>query len=344
MEHLTVPEDRVGLELDEFLCLIYPFVNKGFLRTQVREGAVLVDGGMSKPNYHLCGSEVISIQFSKEDMPRKPVAPAEPVEILYEDDDVLVANKPAGLAVEPERWKRDASCVSGALLQAAVESSAANQDPDETGTGLLDFRPRLVHRLDKDTSGTLLVAKNLEAERSLRTAFDTGGIQKDYLALVEGEHPLPDGEWDEISAAIGLDPRKAGRMQVDEQEGKPSCTRVTVEQRFEGYTLMRCQPVTGRTHQIRVHLSWAGYPLMVDPSYGRRDTLLLSNIKRGYRPKRGVSERPLIARLTLHARSIAWTDPKDGATKRFAEAPLPADYTRLIKQLSRVRPAKKWRS
>ena len=340
MEHLTVPEDRVGLELDEFLCLTYPFVNKGFLRTQVRDGGVLVDGGPANPGHRLRACEVISIQFSEEDLPRRPIAPGYPVEILFEDDSVLVANKPAGLAVEPERWQRDAACMSGALLQDALErvqSSAA-------ASSSLEFRPRLVHRIDKDTSGVLLVAKNLEAERSLRADFDSGEIKKDYFALVEGEHPLADGEWDEIHAGIAPDPRKAGRMQVDEQEGKPSCTRIAVEQRFEGYTLMRCQPVTGRTHQIRVHLSWAGFPLIVDPAYGRRDSLLLSDIKRNYRPKRGVSERPLMGRLTLHAFSISWTDPADGETLQRAEAPYPADFTRLLKQLSRVRPHRNWRS
>lgn len=340
MEHLTVPEERVGLELDEFLCLTYPFANKGFLRAQVRDGGVLVDGAPAQPGHRLRPAEVISIQFSEEDLPRRPVAPDQPVEILYEDDAVLVANKPAGLAVEPERWKREAACMSGALLQAAVD----RVDSPEGEASSLDFRPRLVHRIDKDTSGVLLVAKDLEAERSLRAAFDSGGIQKDYFALVEGEHPLADGEWEEIHAAIGPDPRKVGRMMVDEQEGKPSCTRVAVEQRFEGYTLMRCQPVTGRTHQIRVHLSWAGFPLMVDPAYGRRDVLLLSEIKRGYRPKRGFSERPLMGRLTLHAFSIAWADPTDGQIQRRAEAPLPADFARVLKQLSRVRPPRKWRS
>jgi len=338
VEHLTVPEDRVGLELDEFLCLIYPFVNKGFLRTQVREGAVLVDGAPAKPSHHLRGSEVVSVCFSEADLPRKPVAPGEAVEILYEDASVLVANKPPGLAVEPERWHRDEGCLSGALLQDASERS------DLEGDTMLRFRPRLVHRIDKDTSGALLVAKDLEAERTLRAAFDSGGIQKEYLALVEGESPLTDGKWDEINAAIGPDPRKLGRMLVDEQGGKPSCTRIKVEQRFEGYTLMRCQPVTGRTHQIRVHLSWAGFPMMVDPLYGRRGELLLSEIKRNYRPKRGISERPLMNRLTLHARSIAWIDPLDGKTPRRAEAPLPADFSRLLKQLSRVRPPREWRS
>ncbi|MEO2144514.1 MAG: RluA family pseudouridine synthase [bacterium] len=338
MEHLTIPEDRVGLELDEFLCLIYPFANKGFLRTQVREAAVLVDGAPAKPGHHLREGEVVSVCFTEADLPRRPVAPGEAVEILHEDASVLVANKPAGLAVEPERWHRDAGCLSGALLQDAVERS------DLEGDTMLRFRPRLVHRIDKDTSGALLVAKNLEAERALRAAFDSGGIRKEYLALVEGESPLTDGEWDEINAAIGPDPRKLGRMLVDEQEGKSSCTRIKVEQRFEGYTLMRCQPVTGRTHQIRVHLSWAGFPLMVDTLYGRRGELLLSEIKRNYRPKRGVSERPLMDRLTLHAHSIAWIDPLDGETPCRAEAPLPPDFSRLLKQLSRVRPPREWRS
>jgi 23S rRNA pseudouridine955/2504/2580 synthase len=131
-------------------------------------------------------------------------------------------------------------------------------------------------------------------------------------------------------------------MLVGLPDGKPSRTRIQVEQRFEGYTLLRCNPLTGRTHQIRVHLSWAGFPLVIDPTYGRRETLKLSEIKRGYKAKRGAEERPLMARLTLHAAAIAW--PADDGQLTRVEAPLPADFTRLLRQLSKVRPHRRWRS
>lgn len=330
-EYLTVPEDRVGLELDEFLCLTYPHIHKGFLRAQVRAGTVLVDGQPNHPGHRLKRNEVISVEFEDEAAPRRPIAPDERVQVLHEDAATLAIDKPAGLAVEPERWARDAATVAGALIQYAEEQA----DGDT-----LDFRPRLVHRLDKDTTGVLLAAKTIEAERSLRSAFDERRVDKRYLAFVEGEHPLADGEEDVIDAPIAPDPRKSGRMRVHDS-GKPATTTVSVVERFRGYTLVACRPHTGRTHQIRVHMAEAGFPLVIDPLYGRRDALNLSEFKAGYKAKRGTPERPLMNRLTLHARSLAWPSPLDPDTSVHVESPIPKDLERVLKQMRRVRPPRR---
>jgi len=334
-EHLVIPEERAGLELDEFLCLVFPFANKGFLRRQVRDGAVLVDGSAARPSQRLRLEQVVTVDFDAEESPVSPVAPHERVPILYEDERVLVVDKPASLAVEPERWRRDAACLSGALLAEAIDRVGGLDEEHEPAEGGLEWRPRLVHRIDKDTSGCVLVAKDLEAERSLRTAFEEGRIEKDYLALAEGE-------WFEeeprvIDEPIAPGPRRSGRMVVREG-GKPSRTRVVPEERFRGYTLLRCSPLTGRTHQIRVHLSEAGFPLVVDPLYGRRDELKLSEFKYGYRPKRGAPERALLERLALHAWRITFPDLADPAgAPRTVEAPVPADLERVLKQMRKVR-------
>jgi 23S rRNA pseudouridine1911/1915/1917 synthase len=339
-EHIVVPRERHGIELDELLCLLYPLLNKGFLRELVREGRVLVDGGKVVPSTHLRADQVISIDLDEDalEVPRAPVAPRLELDVLYEDGSVLVVDKPAGLPVEPERWERGNACLSGALLELALDRSEVEPEGPTRPTSGLDFRPRLVHRIDKDTTGAVLVAKDLASERRLREAFASEGVRKSYLALVEGEYPLADDEDEVIDSPIGPDRRRSGRMRIDERDGKPSRTRVRVEERFRGYTLLRCEPLTGRTHQIRVHLASVGFPLVVDPVYGRRDALLLSEFKRGYRPKRGRSEGPLIDRLTLHAHRIGFP-AADGAL-REVEAPVPKDLARVLKQLAKVRPSR----
>ena len=379
-EYHVVPDDYHGLELDEYLCLLFAGRAKGFLRQQVRTGRVLVDGEPALPSQRVRGSQVLVLAFDQEEGGAAPVAPEEQVPVLYEDEHLMVVDKPAGLAVEPERWKRDAATLAGALLERARSSGASAVDAEASGrsadapgaadatdsesgeSGLdpadeqpLEFRPRLVHRLDKDTTGCVVAAKDLATERLLRAAFERGLPSKRYLALVEGEHPLPDGEMQVIDRPLLVDAKKGGRVRVS-GAGKPSQTEVRVLERFHGYTLLECRPRTGRTHQIRVHLSAEGFPLVVDPLYGRRDALLLSELKRNYRPKRGRPERPLCSRLTLHAASIAVptrlpderalapvpaeivTGPTPDGDWVCAVSDIPKDLFQTLRQLRKVRP------
>jgi len=331
------------MELDEFLCLSFPLLNKGFLRRQVREGHVTVDGGPALPSQRLRTDQVVILDFDEDEgVPEAPVAPALRVPILFEDEHVIAVDKPAGLAAEPERWARGNASLSGALLEIALERSNADVSAPTEPIAPLSFRPRLLHRLDKDTTGVVLVAKDIESERSLRAAFDEGRVRKTYVALVEGEYPLADGATETIDLPIGPDERRSGRMRIDRAEGKESQTIVAVEQRFHGYSLLTCQPVTGRTHQIRVHLREVGFPLVVDPLYGRRKSFALSDFKRDYRKKPGAIESPLIDRLTLHARTIEFDEPvpaPGAAARRLrVESPIPKDLARVLKQLGKFRP------
>ena len=321
-EYITVPPERVGLELDEYLALLFPHMNKGYLRREVEAGRVRLDGMETRPSKRLLEGQVVVLDIDESKAPASPMAgEVVPLEVLYEDEDVLAFDKPAGLATEPERWDKACGSVVGSLLALA-----------ETRGG--GFRPRIVHRLDKDTSGVMICAKDLDAERRLRRAFEESAVHKEYLALVEGEHPLADDEGETIDLALGPDARRMGRQRVDER-GRPSQTRVTVEERYRGYTLMRCGPLTGRTHQIRVHLAATGFPLMIDSFYGRRDECLLSELKRGYRKKPGRPERPLMNRLTLHAACI--TFPRTDGSPTTVVSNLPADFVRLLRQLAKVR-------
>ena len=335
-ETIVVPRERAGLELDEFLCLWFPGVSKGFLRQQVRDGLVLLDGLRVQPSQRLRPDQVVIVDFDEDAAPPPPVDTGLAIPVLYEDADLLVLDKPAGLAVEPERWARSNASLAGALLSLA----RARSSPAANGSAPLELRLRNVHRLDKDTTGALVVAKHLEAERALRTAFEEDRVEKTYHALVEGEHPLADGAEDVIDLAIGPDERRSGRVVVQPDGGKPARTRISVLERFHGYTWMRCRPLTGRTHQIRVHLAATGFPLAVDPVYGRRSDLRLSAIKAGYRSKPGRPERPLVTRLTLHAAEVAVPSPSAPGRTIRVEAPLPKDLAKLLKQLGKVRP---WR-
>ncbi len=325
--HLGVDRDQAGMELDEFLCRTFPLYSKRFLRRAVRSGCVLVDGQPASPSQRVRRDEVVSVDIDEEEA--EVVAPAGrqvELQILYQDASLLVVDKPPDLPVEPDRWDATRPCLLGALQALGGDSVEGRER----------FRPRLVHRLDTDTSGAVLVAKTVEAERELGRAFEAGQVHKLYLALVEGEHPLDEGEHELLDLPLSPDKRRGGTMVVREG-GKPAQTRIAVEQRFRGYTLLRCEPLTGRTHQIRVHLAAAGFPLVVDPLYGRRKSFSLSEFKLDYKRKPGRPETPLIDRLSLHALRIEFPTP-DAPERRIAvEAPLPPDFQRVLKQLAKVR-------
>lgn len=335
-ETFVVADERAGLELDEYVCLQYPGLSKGFLRQEIGAGHILLDGRDAKPGKRLRPNQVVICTIDWERAPARPVAPGIELPSVHEDDDLLAIDKPARLAVEPERWMRELGSVAGALLQRVEDLD----EDDPSSDGGLSYRPRLLHRIDKETTGVMLVAKNIETERTLRQAFETGGISKSYLALVEGELYLEDDESMIIDQPIGPVIKKSGRMRVA-VDGKPSQTRVSIAERFDGYTLARCEPLTGRTHQIRVHLAYEGFPLVVDRFYGRRSEFKLSEFKASYRPKRGMPEKPLIDRLTLHAYSIE-VPPVGARTEPLTlTAPLHKDFERVLKQLRKVRPARR---
>lgn len=322
--HLSVEPGQAGLELDEFLCRAFPRVPKRHLRGLVRAGDVLVDGVPGRASQRLGEDQVVSIDLRESELPERRLPQAPEVPVLFEDEHCLAIDKPAALAVEPDRWDAGRASLVGSLDALA----AARDEP---------FRARIVHRLDRDTSGVVVVAKTVEAERALRAAFDENRVEKRYLALVEGE--LDERETPLlVDRPIGPDRRRSGRMIVT-PDGKPARTEVRVERRYRGYSLLECRPETGRTHQIRVHLAEIGFPLAVDPMYGRRSALYLSEIKSGYRPKKGRPEPALLARLSLHARGLRFPSVGGSADSTVTvESPLPRDLERALKQLAKVRP------
>jgi 23S rRNA pseudouridine1911/1915/1917 synthase len=231
--------------------------------------------------------------------------------------------KPAHLATIPGRGEADS------VLQ------TLSRDIGIPWSGIDDPRLRVVHRLDKETSGVLLFAKDIAAQRHLSAQFQNNLIRKEYLAIVSGQ---PDAEEGEIDAALAPHPSSRDRMAVS-KHGRPARTAWKVEQRMRRFTLLRCFPKTGRTHQIRVHLKSIGLPLAIDPLYGRGPSdgprgIFLSQFKRDYRPSAREQERPLIARLTLHAHRLGFVHPS--GNEMTIECPLPKDFRATITQLGKL--------
>ena len=235
------------------------------------------------------------------------------IAILHQDEHILVVGKPAGVLVIPDRAGR------GGILPTLRRKLELSGDQEL----------RLVHRIDRDTSGVLLIARHIDAQRNLVEQFQRRKVTKKYFALVAGQPASDTGIIDQRIARSG----QAGRFRVD-PTGKRAITRWRVSQRFGQFCLLQCRPITGRTHQIRVHLQSIGLPLAVDPVYGGAEALYLSRFKPRYKPSSRKPESPLIDRLTLHAHSLRFKHPATQEEVQV-EAPLPADFARALKQLEK---------
>ncbi len=242
------------------------------------------------------------------------------LEILLQSPDAIAVNKPVGLATIPGRGETDS----------VLEKLGRQMELPSTGTA--DPRLRVVHRLDKGTSGVLLFAKHLEMQRHLSHQFQNNSASKEYLALVCGQ---PTSDQGEIDAPLAPHPANPRRMTIMKHGGRPARTLWKVEERFREYSLLRVFPKTGKTHQIRVHLQSIGLPLAIDPLYNSNQrhaepTIRLSSFKRGYQRSQE-EERPLIARLTLHAHRLSFADLAGNRVQ--VEAPLPKDFRVVLKML-----------
>lgn len=239
------------------------------------------------------------------------------LEILLDDPHLIAVAKPAGLATIPGRGETDS--VLEQLSRQIGLPWAGTDDP----------RLRVVHRLDKDTSGVLLMAKDLPTQRYLSHQFQNNTTAKEYLALVTGKPAEREGD---IDAPLAPHPTSPKRMAVVKHRGRPARTLWRIEEPFRRFSLLRVFPKTGKTHQIRVHLKHIGVPLAIDPLYSAAEPgILLSSFKRDYRPTRGQDERPLIARLTLHAEKLSFVHPNGRAVT--VECPLPKDFRAVLTQL-----------
>ncbi len=232
------------------------------------------------------------------------------LDILYEDETVIAVNKESGMLVIPDRFRSDIPNLRSILSERFGEIW-------------------IVHRLDKDTSGIVLFAKTAAAHKTLNDEFSEHAIRKTYIALLRGQLEHDSGN---IKEPLQPHPRKKGMMQVH-PAGKDSETNYKVRQRFRDFTLVEAHPITGRQHQIRVHFAAIGHPLAIDPIYGSKEPIFLSQLKNSFRSK-DKDEHPLIDRLTLHAEKIEFTHPITEKCLSI-EAALPKDFRAIIHQLEK---------
>ncbi len=281
--------------LDKFLAERLPSLTRSYVKNLIDGGKVLVNEREAKPSQKLKAGDMV--QVTEPDAAPIDVKPQKmPLDIVYEDAHLIVINKPAGLTVHPGPGHPDSTLVN-AILAHCPDLGAINGD----------IRPGIVHRLDKDTSGIIVVAKNQRAQQSLSQQFKERSIEKRYVALAAGRIKRDDGT---ITTALGRDPRNRKKISVL-VGGRPSITAYKALQRFKEATLVEVTPKTGRTHQIRAHMASIGHPLVGDGLYGGGTKVL--------------------QRQFLHAAKLTFTHPATGQRMTF-EAKLPEDLDHVLAQ------------
>lgn len=289
--------DQTG-RIDKVLTILEPEITRSQLKNLINDGHVTVNGQPVKPKYKVQAGDKISLV--KPEPQSLELTPENiPLDIVYEDDDVIVVNKPQGMVVHPAPGHPDHTLVNALLYHSPLSTI--------NGT----FRPGIVHRIDKDTSGLLMVAKNDLAHQSLAEQLRNKTNKREYLALVYGQIKEDEGT---IDAPLGRNPQDRKKQAVV-KDGRHAVTHFKVMKRYDNFTLVKCILETGRTHQIRVHMKYIGHPLVGDPLYGPRKVI----------GKDG---------QFLHAALLGFKHPRTGEEMVF-EAPLPENFQKMLDKLDK---------
>jgi 23S rRNA pseudouridine1911/1915/1917 synthase len=306
-EILTLDRSHPDERLDAWLRQQFPAMSRAAIQRLIAEGHITVNGASTKPTHHPRAGDIVRVEW-----PEARPAAAEPedipLDILYEDDALLVLNKPPGLVVHPAAGNEKHTLVNALLHHCKGGLS---------GVGGV-ARPGIVHRIDKDTSGCLVVAKTDEAHLALSAQFAGRSVHKAYHAILCGELARERGE---IHAAIARHVSHRKRMAVNDDRGRSAHTSYRVLERLNSATLVEALLHTGRTHQIRVHFQHLGFPLLGDKIYGQRQNKRLADLTHYSAP-----------RQMLHARELAFLHPRTGKRLKFI-APLPEDFSAALKSL-----------
>ncbi len=314
---LTVTAEDAGNRVDRHLGrLLAPHYSRSYLSALLDEGTLRVGGRKSRPSYRLAEGDRIegALGIPASALP----GPEDGIEyrVIHSDPAIIVIDKPSGLVIHPGAGRKGGTLVNGLL----------KEFPEIAVVGRAE-RPGIVHRLDRDTTGVMVVARTNEAAKSLVGQFKRKTVEKRYTAVVWGEMPF-DSDW--IDLSIDIDPRKPVLRTVVSEGGQTASTFYEVEERLGPATVVTAMPRTGRTHQIRVHLSHLGFPILLDPPYGRR----ITGSWNGWfeRRKKAGLPVPTMSRHALHARHLTLDHPETGERVTY-EAPLPMDMVELIEIL-----------
>lgn len=300
IENFEVDDEQEGERLDKILAVIYPLQSRTFFQKLIKEDHVLVNEVLEKANYRVRANDMIQVEIP----PAVPVTilPENiPLDILYEDDDLLVINKPKGMVVHPCPGHYTGTLVNAVMYYCSEQLSGINGE----------IRPGIVHRIDKDTTGSLIVCKNDESHKNIAEQIKAHSVTRRYQGIVNGVVKTESGR---VEGAIGRHPSDRKKMAINEKNGKPAATHYKVLKTFSNTTYMEFELETGRTHQIRVHMASLGHPLLGDMVYGPQ--------KNPYH----------LQGQTLHAKTIGFVHPK---TKEYLEvnAPLPEYFEKLLLKL-----------
>lgn len=296
----TVEETEEEMRIDRYLSDRFPELTRSYVQRMIKEGAVLVNGAGVKSSYRVAGGDKVFLMRPEPTVLSIRPEPI-PLEVLYEDQDLLIVNKPKGMVVHPAAGHYSGTLVNAVLYHCGDSLSGIN--------GVL--RPGIVHRIDRDTTGSLIVCKNDRAHQCIAGQLKEHSITRKYRALVHGRLSA-DGT---VHAAIGRHPQNRKQMAANVPNGKDAVTHYHILEQFDGYTYVECQLETGRTHQIRVHMKSIGHPLVGDQVYG---------------PSR--CPFPGLQGQTLHAMTIGFRHPSTGAYLEF-DAPLPEYFEELLRKL-----------
>jgi 23S rRNA pseudouridine1911/1915/1917 synthase len=326
-QSLHVEHQFGGMRLDKFIADRMSWRSRTAVQRLIDEDKILVDGVPRRASYKIKWGETVVVPLPEYAGPTPEVIKDIPLDIIAEDDAIVVINKQPGIVVHPVGGK-----LFNTILNALHLRYRRPDDPPH------DIIPKLAHRIDKDTSGVLVATKTDEALRRLRIEFEKRLAQKEYLAIVEGEFPA---DMKRITYAIARDKQSdiwmkraavSPEEEAEEHEDLDTAeTLVEIEERFKGFTLLRLLPKTGRTHQLRVHLSAVGHPILCDRLYSKRESIMLRELD-----PESASDEVVLHRQALHAWRLRVHHPMSNELVEFV-APLPADMLRVVDVLRRRR-------